>query len=183
MILNEVHRIVTSAIDEPCPPLSVMAFHQGIRIPDWILARMIDAATRGYITGAGMQLLLIPTSTYKKAKRDSVARIKAAPRRKNGKKRNLTPWPEIKKTDCLALCDYLPMPGPTEHQKQCFDPAPIKGLRGVNGNCKGVAKVSPKTGINRNAKCVSCRASLAGKRSDAKFCCSACRQKHNRSGA
>ena len=60
MILSQVREIVTRAIDEPLPKLDVIAFHDGLEIPSWMLARMIDAATRGYITPVGEKLLLIP---------------------------------------------------------------------------------------------------------------------------
>lgn len=184
MILTQVREIVTSAIDEPCPPLSVMAFHQGILLPDWVLGRMIDAATRGYITEAGKRMLLIPTKTYDQANKESVERIKAAPRiRKNGKKRSFTmPWPEVQKRDCLALSDYLPEAVPTETRNQCFDPAPHKGFRAAIRNGRGVAKGKPKNDRIRNANCLSCGSPLVHKRCGAKFCDVNCKQKFHRDG-
>ena len=138
MLLSQVREIVTFAINEPQPSLGIIAFHKGSVVPDWMLARTIDAATRGAITSDGERLLLIPPRVYAQAKRDSVARIKAAPKRKSGKKRSLIPWPEIKKRECLALCDYLPVCGselgPTKTQNLIQRPYKQTAAEGPKGN-------------------------------------------------
>jgi len=108
MLMSQVRDILTFAINEPCPALNLIAFHRGDLVPDWLLARAIDAAHRGHITAHGKRLYLIPTRVYEQANRDSIARIKAKPRKKNDKGPNLTPWPEVQKRDCIPLPNYLP---------------------------------------------------------------------------
>ena len=143
MLLSQVREIVTFGIHEPQPSLRIIAFHKGSVVPDWMLARTIDAATRGAITVDGEQLLLIPPKVFEQAKKDSVARIKAAGKRKNGKKRSQITWPEIKKRECLALCDYLPVCGselgPTKPQNHLKSPHKHWAAEGPKGNACRVA--------------------------------------------
>ena len=185
MILSQVRQILLCAISEPCPALNLIAFHRGDLVPDWLLARAIDAAHRGHITAHGKRLHLIPTGVYEQANRESIARIKAKPRKKNDKGPNLTPSPEGQKRDCIPLPNYLPKNTAQLKARLCqyygSDPAPIKGFRDANRNGKGVAKGIPKTDLKRNANCVFCGISLAGKRRGSKYCDKNCKQQAYRS--
>jgi len=185
MILSQVRQILLCAISEPCPALNLIAFHRGDVVPDWVLARAIDAAHRGHITARGKQLHLISLKFYEQANRDSVAKIKAAGRRRNGNKRNLTPWPEVQKVDCIPLPNYLPKNTVQLKARLCqyydSDPAPVNGFRDANRNGKGVATGMPKTGFNRNADCLFCGISLAGKRHGSRYCDTNCKQQAYRS--
>ena len=176
MILTQVRQILTFAISEPYPALNVIAFHRGDLVPGWLLARAIDAAHRGHITAHGKQLHLIPTRVYEQANRDSVARIKARPRKKNDKGPNLTPWPEVQKRNCIPLPNYLPKNTvqlkarisqyyvSTPHEQRA-----VEALKATH-----VPMGQPED--KGNASCLACGASLAGKRSDAEYCDKNCKQ-------
>ena len=103
-ILSIVREIVECWPHEAanCRSLSVLAFYRGAEVPDWVLARVIDAATRGFITSAGMHLYLIPAEFFVRATREAVDRAKKP------KDRTKKFAPHIRKRDCIPLSNYLP---------------------------------------------------------------------------
>ena len=151
MILKQVQEIVTRAIDEPLPRLDVIAFHQGIEIPSWMLARMIDAATRGHITPDGEKIFLIPRKTYEQAKKESVKAIREYAR-KNKKRipKNPKPGPSIKKSQCLTLRSYFPPEGPTNSQNQPQRPRQLRALDTKTRYATRVHKGTAKSALKRS---------------------------------
>ena len=175
MILTQVRQILLCVISEPCPALNVIAFHRGDLVPGWLLARAIDAAHRGHITAHGKRLHLIPIRVYERANRDSVARIKAKPRKKNDKGPNLTPWPEVQKRDCIPLPNYLPKNTVQLKARLCqyyvSNPHEQRAVEALK------ATLVPSHPDNKgNASCPACGTSLVGKRSDAEYCDRSCKQ-------
>ena len=129
MILSQVREIVTRAIDEPLPRLDVIAFYEGIEVPSWMLARMIDAATRGHITPAGKKIFLIPRKAYVQAKKDSVRNIRESARKRRVRiPKNPTPGPSIQKSQCLTLHSYFPPEGATKRENQSQKPLRLRAL-------------------------------------------------------
>ena len=170
MILSEIKEGVTRVIkvsadpdiygqkqSEPGSALSVCAFYKGERVPDWVLARVIDAANRGYITPAGKELLLIPSKTLRQAEKVSVANIREQARKdKRRIPKNPKPAPSIKKSDCFSLSSYSPPEGPRKVEK---DPQRLRRLRAVDTKTryatrvpKGTAKSALKRSICVNNK-------------------------------
>ncbi len=176
MILSQVRQILLCAISEPCPALNVIAFHRGDLVPDWLLARAIDAAHRGHITAHGKRLHLIPTRVYEQANRESIARIKARPRKKNDKGPNLTPWPEVQKRECIPLPNYLPKNTAQLKARLCqyyvSSPHKQRAVEALKATHVPMGQPVDKG----NAGCLACGAFLAGKRSDAEYCDKNCKQ-------
>ena len=146
-----------------------IAFYKGELVDDDVLIRVIEYATHGYITEAGMNLYLIPVKVYEQAKRDAIERVKP-------EDKNKEPWPSVRKTDCIPLTSFLPenycVTKPRNrrtHDSKVLMPRPLEG---TNRNACTLAQVT----VNRNANCPSCGSSLSKKRRDAKYCSSKCRQ-------
>ena len=173
MILSQVREIVTRAIDEPLPRLDVIAFHDGVEIPRWMLAKMIDAATRGYITPAGEKLFLIPVKTYAQAKRDSIARIKSKPRRRDENKPSRIPWPEIRKRDCFQLKCYLSPAGATKPENQSQRPRKLRSLDTKTRYASRSPKGSDKSSVEAFV-CAECDIPLTDEKLGKRFCSTRC---------
>jgi hypothetical protein len=177
-ILSIVREIVECWPHEAdrCRSLSVLAFYKGAQVPDWVLARVIDAATRGFITTAGMRLYLIPTGSFERASREAVNRAKYP---KNRKKKFS---PHIRKRDCIPLSNYLPKkrdkgkatkrqnPISNPHEQRAVEAVCVTPVHRHGSEHKG------------NGSCLSCDAKLVGKRRGAKYCDRACKQRAFRSG-
>ena len=176
MILSEINEGVTRVIkvsadpdiygqkqSEPGSALSVCAFYKGERVPDWVLARVIDAANRGYITPAGKELLLIPIKTLRHATKVSVANVRDQAR-KNKKRipKNPAPAPSIKKSDCFSLSSYLPPTGPTKPENDLQRP---RRLRAVDTKTRYATRV-PKGTVNSTLK--RCNGEYDSNKRDAK---------------
>ena len=176
MILSQVRQILLCAISEPCPALNLIAFHRGDVVPDWLLARAIDAAHRGHITARGKQLHLISLKFYEQANRNSVAKIKALGRRRNGNRRNLTPWPEIQKVDCIPLPNFLPRNTAQLRARlsQYYVSSPHE--QRAPGELKATLVPRGQPEDKGNANCLACGTSLAGKRRGSKYCDKNCKQ-------
>jgi hypothetical protein len=181
MILAKIREHLTGTIDEGGPDLGIRAYYKGDRVPDWLLARVIDAAHRGHITIAGRNLQLIPDKTWEKAVKKSEQKIK----RSKIDKTNKTPWPEVRKNQCLPLTSYLP---PSEAERKArlsnyyvLRPREIRAGEGDKCNA-GTSLCPPSDSVNkRNNSCLACGESLARKRRGAKHCDAACKQRYYRS--
>lgn len=145
VILTQVRNILECGQNDRIPKLDVIAFYKGDEISPWVLAKIIDAASRGKITEAGEKLLLIPRKTYEKAKKDSIARIKSKPRRKGERPINLVPWPEIRKRDCIPLTSYLPPKNASERKKRVSNSHKQRAPEPKNASNVGYPRVTQKT--------------------------------------
>jgi len=181
MILTLVHEICACAQNESHPSLNIIAFYQGFAVSDWTLARVIEAASRGKITVAGMRLYLIPIRVYEKAKRDSVARIKARPKKKNRKAPNQIPWPEVRKSDCIPLSSFLPK---TRNQKKATKPQIYVSNpheQRAAEELKGTHVGYPRVNAKGYESCLNCGTDLTSKRRGARYCDRKCKQQFRRS--
>ena len=161
------------------PSYNCIAFYKGDFVDDDVLAWAIELATYGYITEAGMSLYLIPIKAYEQASRDQQTKADEYARRRRKiepKFKSGPAGPSIKKCDCIPLTSFLPeiytVTRPRNrrnHVSRVLIPGPLEG---TNRNASTLAKGS----TNRNANCPSCGSSLTGKRADAKYCSTACRQ-------
>jgi len=163
MILVKISEHLTRTIEEGGPALGIRAYYNGDRVPDWVLARAIDAATRGYITPAGKELLLIPGKTLRQAEKVSVANVRDQAR-KNKKRipKNPAPAPSIKKSDCFSLSSYLPPTGPTKPENDLQRP---RRLRAVDTKTRYATRV-PKGTVNSILK--RCNGEYDSNKRDAK---------------
>lgn len=144
------------------------------------LQYIIDRALDGDITKFGEQLLLMPDRREGKPDVCGVYKIGA-----------------IKKSECLTLKQLVRKIRKSERvtdksKKPKFTPSNINTLEVettpiLSAPCQGIqATETPTERLSerrsRNA-CSACKKPFHGKRSDAKFCSSRCRQKHYRNDA
>lgn len=167
-------------------PVRCIAFYRGSQISDNVLAWVLELATNGYITEAGMGLYLIPIKLYEQAKRDQQAKADEYARRRRKIEPNFKSGPaspSIKKWDCIPLTSFLPeyycVTGPgnrRNHDSKVLIPMPLE-------RDNRYASTLAKGSANRNGNRCPCGSSLAGKRHDAKYCSAKCRQAAYRSRA
>ncbi len=155
--------------------VNCIAFYKGELVVDWILAQAVELATYGYITEAGKNLYLIPNKVYEQAKRDAIKRARPKAKKK-------APFPLVKKKDCIRLTIFLPKSHDSEKgrlsRNLISNPLIPRLPEGAKRNASTLVHIDAK----RNATCPQCGESLAQKRSDAKFCCKACKQAAHRLG-
>ena len=165
------------------PRHNCIAFYKGELVDDDVLTWAIELATYGYITEAGMDLYLIPIKLYEQATREQQAKADEYARRRRKVEPNFKSGPaspSIKKWDCIPLKSFLPeiycVTKPRNrrtHDSKVLVPRPLEG---VNRNACTVAPPS----TNRNGICLYCQSGFAGKRRDANYCSSKCRQAAHR---
>lgn len=139
-------------------------------LPDETLDYIIDRALDGKITKLGQQLILMPDCRKGKPDVCGVYRIG-----------------RIRKSECITIKQLVrriqKTEGVTDKSKNTkLTPNQINTLEGEK-----TAILSPPMSPTRTTKtptirnnCVNCKKPVIDKRSDAKFCKSACRQKHYR---
>ena len=165
--------------------LNCIAFLDGDQVPDSVLEEAVALAMDGYITKAGMRLYLIPAQAYEKATRDQQARAdeyarclrKKEPGFKSG-----PAIPSIKKWDCIPLTFFLPKKRGSKKARVCKNEESSPLIPRLPEGAKRNASTLVHIDAKRNATCPQCGESLAQKRSDAKFCCKACKQAAHRLG-
>ena len=158
---------------------NLIAFHKGDQISDWLLAYVVNAATRGKITEHGRNLWLIPTNLYRQATLDQQEKADQEARRRKKKKLPSVPGPaspSIKKSDCIPLTNYLPKTE-AELKRRLSRIAEYGPLFPMPPHPRAVTDVHG-IGVdsNRNADCAFCGSIFVRKRCDAKYCSKKCRQ-------
>ena len=177
---NSIEELVECWPHEITHPLNILSFCRGDPVPDWLLARAIDAASRGKITSVGMELYLIPVWVYVRAEKEAVVRATAYA--KNHKTTTTTrPAPTIKTSDCTQLSQLLPN---KRNQKKATNRKYDVSTSMISRPPEAIT-VTPlpcyREAIKCDRSCLACGANLGGKRSDAKFCNATCRQRFSRS--
>jgi hypothetical protein len=158
---------------------NLIAFHNGEQLTDWLLAYVVNAATRGHITEHGQNLWLIPKNVYERATRDQQKKADREARRQKKKKLPRVPGPaspSIQKGDCIPLTNYLPKTDAELKRRLLriseYGPLfPMPPHPGTVTHVHGIGVAS-----NRNADCAFCGSIFVRKRCDAKYCSKKCRQ-------
>jgi len=166
-------------------PLNCIAFLEGDQVPDSLLEKAVALAIDGFITKAGMRLFLIPAQAYEKAMRDQQTKADeyATRRRKYDPDFKSGPAsPSIKKWECIPLSSFLPKKCRSKKARVCKNEESSPLIPRLPEGAKRNASTLVHIDAKRNATCPQCGESLAQKRSDAKFCCKACKQAAHRSG-